>query len=351
MSYELIKNIPDQPLAIIGDIHGEYSALENLLINIEKDFPRRKLIFIGDLCDRGPQSVSVIKKVEELIKQNKAYAILGNHEINLIANDAKDGSAWFFDSRIESDDKYYAPYEHANIAEKKRIKDFLNSLPIAIQMPSLRLVHAAWDQSSIDKLIIYTGSKDCFADVYNYWHEYILNKANQNNLKKLYFEQKQKWASQLEDPENEPPYLKHIADFESLEQNYNPIKRITSGLEHACQKPFFSGNRWRFSDRTTWWDKYPDNIPVVIGHYWRLYETPKPGSSWRYSRLFNNIGPFAWHGMHKQVFCVDYSVGARWRERKQKIKTINSKFKLAALIWPEKDLIFDDGAIIKTNKA
>lgn len=349
MSYELIKNIPEQPLAIIGDIHGEYEALENLLLNLEKNFADRKLVFIGDLCDRGPKSVSVINKVQKLIQKDKAYTILGNHEINLIAKDAKDGSGWFFDSRTKSDNKYYAPYEHAQQSDKQRISDFFNTLPIAISMPSLNLVHAAWDQSSIDKLTTFTGQEDRFINVFNFWHELILNKACENNLKELYFEQKQQWATQLEDPETQPPYLEYIAKFESLEQIHNPIKRITSGIEQACQQPFFSGNRWRFSDRTAWWDKYADKKPVVIGHYWRLFDSPAPGESWRYSQLFKDIEPFAWHGMHKQVFCIDYSVGARWRDRRQNINLKDSKFKLAALLWPEKSLVFDDNSVIQTT--
>lgn len=351
MSYELIKNIPQQPLAIIGDIHGEYTALENLLIQLKNNSKDRRIVFIGDLCDRGPKSVSVIKKVISLIHSKKAYVILGNHEINLIANDAKDGSGWFFDSRTKSDNQYYAPYERANHAEKQLIKDFFNTLPIAISMPGLNLVHAAWDQNSIDRLIKYTGKHTCFTDVYNYWHDYVLNKANENNLKELYFKQKELWAKQLEDPKSAPPFLEYIAQFESLEQNFNPIKRITSGIEKPCEKPFFSGNRWRFSDRTTWWDEYSDSTAVIIGHYWRLFTSPKPGENWRYSQLFKNISPFAWHGMHKQVFCIDYSVGARWRERKQNIQISDSKFKLAAMLWPEKELIFDDGSTITTQKS
>lgn len=350
MSYELVKQLPEQKLAIIGDIHGEYDALLALLNNIENSsFKGRRIVFIGDLCDRGPKSISVINKVQQLIKADQAYAILGNHEINLLANDAKDGSGWYFKQRQQSDNNYYAPYEKADKQQKQQIKNFINSLPIAIQTPSVNIVHAAWDEASIKQLKQnFDHQSTGFLNTYNYWHQFILNKANANNLKEKYWQEKELWAQKLEDPDKQPPYLHHIAEFEALEQNYNPIKRITSGIEAPSKQPFFSGNRWRFSDRTSWWNSYTQLKPVLIGHYWRLVQSPASSKNWRYGALFDGVEPFAWHGLHKQVFCLDYSVGARWRERKQGITTSASKYKLAAMLWPEKQLILDDGTLINT---
>ena len=49
--------------------------------------------------------------------------------------------------------------------------------------------------------------------------------------------------------------------------------------------------------------------------------------------LFDNTSPLAWHGKHRNVFCVDFSVGARWAERKAGT-VVGQDFKLAALRWP-----------------
>lgn len=348
MSYETIKHIPKQPLAIIGDIHGESDALENLLKHLQDStYNNRKIVFIGDLCDRGPKSLTVINTVQDLINNNKAYAILGNHEINLLANDAKDGSGWYFNSRIESDSQFYAPFEIANPAEKESIHNFLNQLPIAVCTPEIRMIHAAWDSNAVNRLKSLSVSSA--HDIIKHYHNLIKNKALENNLLKRYQLQKQEWLTKLEDPEQQPPFLQDIAEFESLEHRFSAIKRVTSGIEHPCTTPFFSGNRWRFSDRTPWWNSYAEPTPVVIGHYWRLFKQPNSAKNWRYSALFKDISPFAWHGKQHNVFCVDYSVGARWRERKQHIDAKNSKFKLAALLWPERKLIFDDGLILNTD--
>lgn len=52
-----IQRIYDAPIDIIGDIHGEIDALQNLIqiLGYDRDGnhnENRKLIFVGDLCDR-----------------------------------------------------------------------------------------------------------------------------------------------------------------------------------------------------------------------------------------------------------------------------------------------------------
>src|SRR3546814_16802296 len=108
----LVQSLPDNRLDIIGDIHGELTSLLTLLVhlgyNSQGQHPEnRKLVFVGDLCDRGPDSVGVIQLVRHLVKQNHAWAILGHHEINLLNGAFQDGSGWFFDGRHESALLYY----------------------------------------------------------------------------------------------------------------------------------------------------------------------------------------------------------------------------------------------------
>src|SRR3546814_17630382 len=122
----------------------------------------------------------------------------------------------------------------------------------------------------------------------------------------------------------------------------------TTGEEKKAVISCFAGNRWRFSDRTSWWEDYNDAPPVVIGHYWRLFNPGLFSDTARYSQLFNNIDPVSWHGKHRNVFCVDFSVGARWRDRKAGRTSAQSRFRLAALQWPENRLVFDSGESMPT---
>ena len=48
------------------------------------------------------------------------------------------------------------------------------------------------------------------------------------------------------------------------------------------------------------------------------------------------------------MFCVDYSVGARWAARRNGEDPAR-RFKLAALRWPERTLVFDDGVQLATE--
>ena len=84
--------------------------------------------------------------------------------------------------------------------------------------------------------------------------------------------------------------------------------------------------------------------PVVVGHYWRRVHAIDRAQLGKGDQdLFKHIAPLAWHGLHGNVFCVDYSVGARWTAR-LKGKSPERDFKLAALRWPERVVQFDDGS-------
>lgn len=64
----------------IGDIHGCIDELNDLLDHIQ---PKKKdsLIFLGDLINSGPDSVGVLRRVQEL---DNSMCLLGNHELRLI---------------------------------------------------------------------------------------------------------------------------------------------------------------------------------------------------------------------------------------------------------------------------
>lgn len=75
-------------LDIIGDIHGCYQEFYQLTQELgygwENGYPRhprgRKLAFVGDLTDRGPQSLKVVDVVWKLAEKNRdAYYVPGNH--------------------------------------------------------------------------------------------------------------------------------------------------------------------------------------------------------------------------------------------------------------------------------
>jgi len=73
-----IYNKKKKEIYLIGDVHGCYYTLLDLIEKIPKN---SKIIFLGDIVDRGKWTSKIIK----LIKENKNYeAILGNHEKEMI---------------------------------------------------------------------------------------------------------------------------------------------------------------------------------------------------------------------------------------------------------------------------
>ena len=79
-----------------------------------------------------------------------------------------------------------------------------------------------------------------------------------------------------------------------------------------------------------------------MGHYWRLWQSHSASKS-RHAGLMPADGS-AWFGAKNNVFCIDFSIGARWRDRQQNLAPAQSKFHLAALRWPERTIVMDNGA-------
>lgn len=348
----LIQKLPAGPLDIVGDIHGEYDALRALLGHLGYDgqgrhAQGRTLVFVGDFCDRGPDSPAVLALAQRLIASGRAVAVLGNHEINLLRDDAKDGSGWFFDQRAQRDHDKYAPFRRPSPAQRQEIIDLLSRLPIALEREDLRVVHAAWlDEPIAAARQLPAGS---VRQAYDQWEDLALQRTRDADLGQRMLQERQAWAFDLEYRAHQPPFLHAHAEYEQLKQMLNPLKVLTSGVERQGAVPFFAGGKWRFVERVSWWNEYVEPTPVVVGHYWRrLHPTDRAAVGKEDIDLFEHTHPLHWHGKRGNVFCVDFSVGGRWMERKRG-QRLGAYFKLAALRWPERTLQFDDGKVLPTQ--
>ena len=69
----------------IGDVQGCYAPLQQLIAKLPK---KSKIICVGDLVNRGPDSLKTLRLLKKLQEAGRAECILGNHDLHLLARDA-----------------------------------------------------------------------------------------------------------------------------------------------------------------------------------------------------------------------------------------------------------------------
>lgn len=337
----------DGPLDIVGDIHGEREALAALLVALGYDpdgnHPRgRRLVFIGDLCDRGPDSPGVIADVARLVSLGHAQCLLGNHELNVLRAAPKSGNGWFFAANHDAVAGKYAGSRPAHPDQRRRFQAFFATLPVALERADLRLVHAAWQDEAIAALRAPPAGESLLA--YYDRHARQSHAAWQADpLARRAIEEWQTWGQALDDADARVPLLEAMGRSDQHFQMSNPLRVATSGVEVLASTPFYASGKWRMVNRVAWWERYTADVPVLFGHYWRWVSDV---ARTRFSRgepdVFGGAAPNAWLGPRRNAFCLDFAVGIRYTERPLPPGT-PSLGRLGAVRWPERELVFDDG--------
>ena len=327
---KFVEKLTGTNFDFIGDIHGEVGALTSLLSRMKYDSngnhpEERKLVFVGDLVDRGPDSIAVLRLVRHLIEQGNAHMVLGNHELNLICAEkplsdtltpkSKPGNRWFFgqtENMIDTagSNKNLHPPQFQRLADdpaRDEITAFLNTLPLVLENDHFRVVHSCWHPKAIDYL-----KK---VDLQNALGENISLQDLDRHFAHTIF--------------NHHGRAEKTVAYQLFKQNEHPLKVVSSGLEEpllAGEPTYFIGGSWRQLKRTRWWDQYRDQQIVIFGHYWRkmpknldatiipkrrlegVPESPPP------PKIFIEAHN-QWLGPKQNCMCIDYSVGRRYYER------------------------------------
>lgn len=276
---------------IIGDIHGHDSALLALLDRLgyrQRAGAWRKAghqaIFVGDFIDRGTGQRETVDLVRSMVDAGSAQAVMGNHEFNALAWATQDPRRPGQYLRPHTDEKrrqhqafLAATADHP--AWRQEALDWFMGLPLWLDLPDLRVVHACWHPQAMAALAP------------------MLQPGNRLD----------------------PDLLLQAAERGSA--TYVAVEAVLKGPEVRLPDgmQFMLGDCLRSEARTRWWDAaattfkasaivdggsrdqlpewpipeevrfgYADPRPVFIGHYWMQGEP-------------HRLGP--------HVACVDYSAG------------------------------------------
>lgn len=170
------KNLsPVEGYDLIGDVHGCAATLERLLqklgyskIQNVYQHPRRRVVFLGDIIDRGPRIREALWLVHDMVQKGSALMVLGNHEFNAITYCTKVKDAALIDAS-NGDNHYLRPHtpghnrqivetleQFANYPDEwKELIDWFKTQPLFMQLGdpelgnSFRMVHACWDHELI----------------------------------------------------------------------------------------------------------------------------------------------------------------------------------------------------------
>ena len=153
-------------LDVVGDVHGQFEKLRALLTMLgyrERDGAYRHpagrvAVFVGDLIDRGPDQLAVIKTVRRMADAGSALVLLGNHEWNALGFVTKQpGSKSGRTVRPRSKKNLSQHGEFLTqvgegSASHIECLDWFRTLPPMLDLGGLRIVHAWWSQEHVDHI-------------------------------------------------------------------------------------------------------------------------------------------------------------------------------------------------------
>ncbi len=166
----------------VGDVQGCCEQLEQLHAHILQQDPDAQLLFVGDLVNRGPQSLATLRKVVAM--GHCANSLLGNHDLSLLAlaygvrgTNAKNNNA---------DNSYLNPILEAS--DRQQLLDWLRHRPLALHIGQHLIVHAGVLPSwTVEQTLAYAHEV-----------ESALQGPNvMDFLRSMYGNQPTKWSTQL----------------------------------------------------------------------------------------------------------------------------------------------------------
>jgi bis(5'-nucleosyl)-tetraphosphatase (symmetrical) len=124
---------------VIGDLQGCAHEAALLVARIDAEAPGARIVFVGDLINRGPDSLAALRLAHGLALGGRATALLGNHDLHLLAVAADARNA----SRSDTLESILAA------PDREQLLSWLRHCPLALAQGQHLMVHAGvppqWD--------------------------------------------------------------------------------------------------------------------------------------------------------------------------------------------------------------
>lgn len=135
----------------MSDIHGQYEAYLDILeqISFENFSKRDKLYILGDVIDRGLDSIKILQHIKS--NQDKISLLMGNHELMMVESYPFPKMKLLYSEKAKlwtrnGGETTYAEFSELSRNEQGEILDFLRNLPyhkiIQVNNQKYYLVHA-----------------------------------------------------------------------------------------------------------------------------------------------------------------------------------------------------------------
>jgi len=157
---------------IIGDIHGHADKLIQLLEKLGYKYKQRiwrhsnrKVIFLGDFVDRGPQQIETVDIAKGMVEHGHALAVMGNHEYNAVAwtTEDPDNNGEYLRPHNAKNQQQHQTFLDQVVSGSERhhaIVDWFKTLPVFLDLPACRIIHACWHNHYLNMIKPYLDTEN-----------------------------------------------------------------------------------------------------------------------------------------------------------------------------------------------
>ena len=253
---------------LVGDIHGHSNALHRLVnklgyAEVQGVFrhSERTMIFVGDFIDRGPEQREVLRIARSMCEADAARAVMGNHEFNAIGWVAQNEDGAFLRSHSTKNATQHAEFLSQigeNSAAHKDAVGWFRTLPVWLDLPDLRVVHACWHDASRAALMPFLSKSARFTAegvLESYRHGSAAHSAVETLLKGP--EERLPAGIDFVDKDG---HRREEVRLRWWDQNATTFRKAALGME---------GRESEIPDSKLPTDyAYHERKPVFFGHYW-----------------------------------------------------------------------------------